>query len=470
MRLGRRSQVLRPRRIHGALVWRLAAGPLLRAAGARPQPVSVRPSGRGGCRRGEYWVRRRRPRLGIGHGVVDVEVVAVWSPPCLLGHGRDTVHGRAGAGDPKPGLKRADWSLGSILFGGPRSAADGAAFRRRRAGAVSVGPGRGVVAQLVCNRDMVPKPVARGRSSAADGATGGTNSPPPGRGARSGARPGFWERGWRVRCTPRAPRHLAQVVMGWRRHGRRVRSRQGTPAPGPLGSCGRGSEPAWRAPAELAPSPYMESGPRSAWVSDANSGESAVWLPTRLHGLLLCVRGLRRSRPLQGAAGYMRGRRRSGPRLGDGGRGGELREEDVGVPERGGRSEAASWQLRAAEAAAHRLETTTNSSKEMTPSPSLSVCRMMVSALRMTSSSLPAMWLDLRILTSSCLVMAPLPSSSKTVKAKRSFSSLDAPQKLDSAIMNSRKSMWPLFSLSNSENSRSTAGDGSTCMTSQNSA
>lgn len=63
----------------------------------------------------------------------------------------------------------------------------------------------------------------------------------------------------------------------------------------------------------------------------------------------------------------------------------------------------------------------------------------------------------------SCLVMTPLPSSSKIMKANLSLSSLLAPAKLVRDIMNSLTSICPERSTSNSWNSPSHCGDGSTC-------
>jgi hypothetical protein len=63
------------------------------------------------------------------------------------------------------------------------------------------------------------------------------------------------------------------------------------------------------------------------------------------------------------------------------------------------------------------FETVTNSSKLITPSPFLSACDIIVSAFRLTSASLLAIWFDLRIFTNSDLVMTPLLSSSNNKKA-----------------------------------------------------
>ena len=115
------------------------------------------------------------------------------------------------------------------------------------------------------------------------------------------------------------------------------------------------------------------------------------------------------------------------------------------------------------------LLTMTNSSKVTTPSPSLSACCMIVSAFLATSASHDAMWFARKMRVSSPFVMTPLPSSScagrgvrdrddvdarnqgrwsqtKIMKANLSLSSLPAPVKFDSAIMNSRTSIWPDFS------------------------
>ena len=69
-----------------------------------------------------------------------------------------------------------------------------------------------------------------------------------------------------------------------------------------------------------------------------------------------------------------------------------------------------------------------------------------VSALHATSESLLAMWFARRMRVSSPFVMTPLPSSSLSMNANLSLSSLPAPTKLERAIMNSRTSICPLFS------------------------
>ncbi len=63
------------------------------------------------------------------------------------------------------------------------------------------------------------------------------------------------------------------------------------------------------------------------------------------------------------------------------------------------------------------LDTVANSSKLITPSPFLSACDIIVSAFRLTSASVFAIWLDLRIFISSDLVITPLLSSSNSKNA-----------------------------------------------------
>ena len=117
-----------------------------------------------------------------------------------------------------------------------------------------------------------------------------------------------------------------------------------------------------------------------------------------------------------------------------------------------------------------RFATRTNSSKLITPSPSVSACVRIVSAFFCTSLASVAIWFAFRMSTSSSRVITPSPFTSKIANANFSLSSFAAPVKFERPIMNSRTSMEPLLSASKIWKRRSVVGEGSMRSTSQNSA